>query len=80
RIVRNDPDRRNYMDAALAPVEDGETETLEMITHNKGARDEVARTRKSARGEGNTEAGAQVALLTASPSRASCSAGSAPGR
>src|SRR5664280_891101 len=46
RIVRNDPNRRNYTDTALTPVVDGETETLEMFTHNVGARDAVAHARK----------------------------------
>jgi hypothetical protein len=46
RIVQKDPNRRNYTDAALTPVVDGETETLEMFTHNEGARNEVLRTRK----------------------------------
>jgi hypothetical protein len=46
RIVRKDPNRHLYTDAALTPVEDGETETLEMFTHNEGARNEVARTRR----------------------------------
>lgn len=36
------------MDAALAPVVDEETETLEMFTHNEGARNEVIRVHKSA--------------------------------
>jgi hypothetical protein len=36
------------MDAALAPVADDETETLEMFTHNEGARNEVVRTRRIA--------------------------------
>src|SRR5665647_2669760 len=46
RIVRKDPNRHLYTDAALTPVEDGETETLEMFTHNEGARNEVTRTRR----------------------------------
>jgi hypothetical protein len=46
RRVQKDPQRMNYMDAALAPVADDETETLELFTHNEGARNEVARTRK----------------------------------
>jgi len=46
RHVQKDPERRLYTDAALAPVDDHETETMEMFTHNEGARNEVARTRK----------------------------------
>ena len=46
RDVQKDPNRRNYTDAALTPVVDGETETLEMFTHNAGARDAVAHARK----------------------------------
>jgi len=48
RRVRRSPDRHAYTDAALAPVDDGETETLEMFIHNEGARSEVVRTRKIA--------------------------------
>jgi len=46
RSVQKDPERRSYTDAALQPVAEGETETLEMFTHNEGARNEVARARK----------------------------------
>ncbi|HEY1474153.1 MAG TPA: radical SAM protein [Pseudolabrys sp.] len=46
RDVQKDPDRHRYTDAALTPVVDGETETMELFTHNAGARSEVARTRK----------------------------------
>ena len=46
RRVRNDPNRHSYTDAALTPVADDETETLELFTHNEGARNEVVRTRK----------------------------------
>jgi hypothetical protein len=45
--VRKDPRRHDNMDA-LAPVVDEETETLEMFTHNEGARNEVIRVHKSA--------------------------------
>jgi hypothetical protein len=48
RAVQTDPEHRNYTDAALAPVVDDETETLELFTHNEGARNEVMRTRKIA--------------------------------
>jgi hypothetical protein len=46
RAVNRDPQRHLYTDAALAPVEDGETETMELFTHNEGARNEVARTKR----------------------------------
>ncbi len=46
RRVRNDPNRHSYTDAAMTPVVDDETETLELFTHNEGARNEVVRTRK----------------------------------
>jgi hypothetical protein len=61
RAVRKDPRRHEYMDAALAPVADDETETLEMFTHNEGARNEVVRTRKIhdlTHGQGHTLADA----------------------
>ena len=45
--MRKDPRRHDYMDA-LAPVVDEETETLEMFTHNEGARNEVIRVHNSA--------------------------------
>jgi hypothetical protein len=48
RGVRKSAKRHEYMDAALAPVVDDETETLELFTHNEGARNEVVRTRKIA--------------------------------
>jgi hypothetical protein len=48
RAVRKDPRRHDYTDAALAPVADDETETLEMFIHNEGARNEVVRTRRIA--------------------------------
>ena len=48
RSVRKSAKRHEYMDAALAPVVDDETETLELFTHNEGARNEVVRTRKIA--------------------------------
>ena len=37
-----------YADAALTPVADDETETLEMFTHTEAARGEVVRTRRIA--------------------------------
>jgi Radical SAM superfamily len=48
RKAKRDPDRARYMDAALTPVTDEETETLEMFTHNETARSEVAHIRKVA--------------------------------
>ena len=46
RSVQKDPERHRYTDAALAPVAGDDTDTLEMFTHNEGARNEVARTRR----------------------------------
>lgn len=46
RAVRKDPECRAYTDAALAPVDEHETETMEMFTHSESARNEVARTRR----------------------------------
>jgi hypothetical protein len=46
RRLRKDPERRAYTDQALSPVVDEETETLELFTHNAGARDAVAHARK----------------------------------
>jgi radical SAM superfamily enzyme YgiQ (UPF0313 family) len=40
--------RRFYTDTALTAVDDDETETFEMFTHNEGARNEVVRTRRIA--------------------------------
>ena len=48
RRVRREQKRAPYTDLALTPVADDETETLEMFTHNEGARDEVAPSRKIA--------------------------------
>ena len=46
RKVRNDPDRASYHDRALAPVEAADTESLELFTHNEGARAAVQHARK----------------------------------
>jgi hypothetical protein len=46
RKVRNDPDRANYHDQALAPVEAADTESLALFTHNEGARAAVQHARK----------------------------------
>jgi hypothetical protein len=35
--IRSDPNRRAYMDDALTPVTESETETLELFTHNASA-------------------------------------------
>ncbi len=48
RAIQKDPQHKNYFDPSLAPVDDDENDTLELFTHNAGARDEVARTRKIA--------------------------------
>ena len=63
RAVRKDPRRYEYMDAALAPVVDDETETLELFTHNEGARNEVVRVHKIAEltgGAGKSAAHAEL--------------------
>jgi hypothetical protein len=39
--IRRDPNRRNYMDEALMPVVESETETLGLFTHSASARDAV---------------------------------------
>ena len=44
--IRRDPQHRLYTDCALTPVADDDTETLEMFTHNVGARNAVAHVRK----------------------------------
>ena len=46
RRVRNDPNRHGYTDASLTPVEDNDTETMEMFTHTEAARNEVVRVHK----------------------------------
>jgi hypothetical protein len=46
RNIRNDPARRDYRDRAMAPVEDGDVETLELFTHNEGARSAVQHARR----------------------------------
>jgi hypothetical protein len=46
RRIRKDPDRAAYRDSALAPVEAGDTETLELFTHNAGARSAVDHARR----------------------------------
>jgi hypothetical protein len=49
RKIARDPNRRSYMDEALQPVTDEEEETLEMFTHNAGARQAVVHARKVAK-------------------------------
>jgi len=44
--VRKDPLKHAYMDAALQPVDEHDVETMAMFTHNEGARNEVARTKR----------------------------------
>jgi hypothetical protein len=48
RAVRCDPNRARYRDAALLPVTDDETETLEMFTHSAAARGAVIHQHKVA--------------------------------
>ena len=43
--IKKDPNRKNYMDLALTPVADDETETLEMF-NNAGAKAFVSQTRR----------------------------------
>jgi hypothetical protein len=44
--IKRDPNRFAYMDQALQPVSDDEEETLELFTHNQGARHAVEHARK----------------------------------
>ncbi len=46
RRVEADPDRFAYSDAALAPVVDDETDTLDMFIHTSAAKDAVVHARK----------------------------------
>ena len=48
RSIHKDAKRHEYIDAALTPVDDHETETMELFTHNAGARNEVVRVNKIA--------------------------------
>jgi len=48
RRVRKDPNRYAYMDQAMTPVLDDETERLELFTHNDAARQAVAHAHKLA--------------------------------
>jgi len=56
RRIKREQRLAPYTDQALAPVVDGETETLEMFTHNESARDAVAHQRKVAALTGHTPA------------------------
>ncbi|ABD90332.1 B12-binding domain-containing radical SAM protein [Rhodopseudomonas palustris] len=46
RKVRNDPNRLNYTDTALTPVDDSDTEELELFTHSAAAQQAVQHARK----------------------------------
>jgi hypothetical protein len=46
RKVRNDPARLNYMDTAITPVDEHDTEELELFTHSQAAQDAVQHARK----------------------------------
>jgi hypothetical protein len=46
RRIRKDPARAAYFDPALAPVDIADTETLELFTHNAGARSAVQHARR----------------------------------
>jgi hypothetical protein len=46
--AKREQKRQAYTDVALLPVQDEEINSLELFTHNEGARNEVARTRKIA--------------------------------
>jgi hypothetical protein len=48
RRARREQALRPYMDLALTPVTDDETETLELFTHNEAARSDVVHQRKIA--------------------------------
>jgi hypothetical protein len=48
RRIQASPDRYRYTDAAMAPVLDDETETLELLTHSDSARQAVEHARKVA--------------------------------
>jgi hypothetical protein len=47
--IRMAPDARGYMDKALTPVGDDESETLDLVTKTAGGRDAVAHVRKVAK-------------------------------
>jgi hypothetical protein len=48
RRLQKHPNRYTYTDLAMTPVSEGETETLELLTHSSAAREAVAHVRKIA--------------------------------
>jgi hypothetical protein len=46
RKIRKDPERMNYIDTAITPVNENDTEELEMFTHSQEAQDAVQHARK----------------------------------
>ena len=46
RAIRKDPNRLDYRDAALAPADAADSETLALFTHNEGARAAVEHARR----------------------------------
>jgi hypothetical protein len=59
--INKDPQRLRYMDQALTPVSEGETQSLELFTHTDDARHAVEHARKVAHltaGEQRVAAGA----------------------
>jgi hypothetical protein len=46
REILRDPNHRHYMDLALTPVSEDDSETLDLLTHTDGARAAVERARK----------------------------------
>jgi hypothetical protein len=48
RRIRKDPLRLQYVDQALTPVSEGETQSLELFTHSDDARHAVEHARKVA--------------------------------
>ena len=63
RRVKREQALTPYMDQALTPVVDGETDTLEMFTHSEGARDEVRHQRKVATLTGHAPSSASATAL-----------------
>jgi hypothetical protein len=48
RRIESDPERFNYTDESLTPVQDDDTKTLELLTHTQAAKDAVAHERRVA--------------------------------
>jgi hypothetical protein len=46
RKIRKDPDRLNYLDRAITPVSEHDTDEMELFTHNEGAKAAVQHARK----------------------------------